>query len=257
MNERNSKRVTGNLDPNEGLVEVCVFARQRGAIRSAIDIWTGRLGLLNLAQLSDQFGRVIVWDDIRGDKTIPRSIGEILRAIEMYYGFKPKIGTNATVHVGSIDGLARSTDAFFNTSDFSLLKMAHQRIAVVDLGSCGTTRLRWLDLIPLLRKCYSHIVGIDFSASGFRGLDSEVKLAHGLTGAKQETLSTCDYWLLASDKSISRLLDLSFEARSVAFTTAVDELCGALASAECIKKVFSNATVRSFITINAQAHGNS
>jgi hypothetical protein len=76
MNERNPQRV--HLDHNEGLVEVCVFARQRGKIRSPVDIWTGRLGLLNVAQLSDQFGRVIVWDDIRGDKTTPRSIGEIL-----------------------------------------------------------------------------------------------------------------------------------------------------------------------------------
>src|SRR6185437_3279591 len=111
MNERNAQ----HLDHNEGLVEVCVFARQRGSLHSPVDIWTGRLGLLNVAQLSDQFGRVIVWDDIRGDKTIPRSIGEILRAIETYYGFKPKIGTNASVHLGGIDGLARSTDDFFNT----------------------------------------------------------------------------------------------------------------------------------------------
>lgn len=240
MNERNPQRV--HLDHNEGLVEVCVFARQRGKIHRPVDIWTGRLGLLNVAQLSDQFGRVIVWDDIRGDTTIPRSIREIFRAIEMYYGFKPKIGTNATVHVGSIDGLTRSTDAFFNTLDFSFLKMAHQRIAVVDLGSCGTTGLRWLDLIPLLRRCYSHIVGIDFSAPEFCGLDPEFKLPHGLTGPQQETLYACDYWLLASDKSISRQVDLSCEARSDAFTAAIDELCGALASAECIKKAFSNAT---------------
>jgi hypothetical protein len=194
LNERNPQRV--HLDHNEGLVEVCVFAKQRGKIHSPVDIWTGRLGLLNVAQLSDQFGRVIVWDDIRGGTTIPRSIREILRAIEMYYGFKPKIGTNATVHVGSIDGLARSTDAFFNTLDFSFLKVAHQRIAVVDLGSCGTTGLRWLDLIPLLRKCYSHIVGIDFSAPEFCGLDPEFKLPHGL-------------WLPTRDAVCLRLLAFS------------------------------------------------
>ena len=105
--------------------------------------------------------------------------------------------------------------------------MAHQRIAVVDLGSCGTTGLRWLDLIPLLRRCYSHIVGIDFSAPEFCGslpppplspspppppspspLDPEFKLPHGLTGPQQGTLYACDYWLLASDKSISRQVDL-------------------------------------------------
>lgn len=242
MNERNPKQAICNSDGNEGLVEVCVFARKRGNIQSPVDIWTGRLGLLNVAQLSDQFGRVIVWDDIRGDKTIPQSIDEIFRAIEMYYGFKPKIPTNATVHVGSIGGLARSTDAFFNTLDFSFLKMAGQRIAVVDLGSCGTTGLRWLDLIPLLRRCYSHIVGIDFSAPEFCGLDPEFKLPHGLTGAQQETLYACDYWLLASDRSISRQVDLSIEARSDAFTAAIDVLCGALASADCIEKAFSNAT---------------
>jgi hypothetical protein len=232
---------------------VCVFARQRGSLHSPVDIWTGRLGLLNVAQLSDQFGRVIVWDDIRGDKTIPRSIGEILRAIETYYGFKPKIGTNASVHLGGIDGLARSTDDFFNASDFSFLKTAHQRIAVVDLGSCGTTRLRWLDLIPLLRRCYSHIVGIDVSAPEFCGLDPEFKLPHGLTGPQQEALYACDYWLLASDESISRQFDLSFEARSDAFTTATNELCGALASAECIKKAFGGATVHSFIAVGPGA----
>jgi hypothetical protein len=249
MNERNAQ----HLDHNEGLVEVCVFARQRGSLHSPVDIWTGRLGLLNVAQLSDQFGRVIVWDDIRGDKTIPRSIGEILRAIETYYGFKPKIGTNASVHLGGIDGLARSTDDFFNASDFSFLKTAHQRIAVVDLGSCGTTRLRWLDLIPLLRRCYSHIVGIDVSAPEFCGLDPEFKLPHGLTGPQQEALYACDYWLLASDESISRQVDLSFEARSDAFTTATNELCGALASAECIKKAFGGATVHSFIAVGPGA----
>jgi hypothetical protein len=164
----------------------------------------------------------------------------------MYYGFKPEIGTNATVHVGRIDGLARSTDVF-NTLDSSFLKTAPQRIAVVDLGSCGTTGLRWLDLIPLLRRNYSHIVGIDVSAPEFCGLDLEFKLSHGLTGPQQEALYACDYWLLASDKSISRQVDLSFEARSAAFTTAIDELCGALASAESIKKAFSSATIRSFI----------
>ncbi len=195
---------------------MCVFARKRGNIQSPVDIWTGHLGLLNVAQLSDQFGRVIVWGDIRGDKTIPQSIDEIFRAIEMYYGFKPKISTNAIVHVGSIGGLARSTDAFFNTLDFSFLKMAGQRIAVV--------------------------VGIDFSAPEFCGLDPEFKLPHGLTGAQQETLYACDYWLLASDRSISRQVDLSIEARSDAFTAAIDELCGALASAECFEKAFSNAT---------------
>jgi hypothetical protein len=257
MNEPDQKRVTSDSDHNQGLVEVCVFARQPGKMHGAIDVWTGRIGLLNLAQLSDQFGRVIVWDDIRGDKTIPRSIDEIFRAIERYNGFKPKLGTNASVHIGDIEGIARSTEAFFKPLDFSFTKMAQQRIAVVDFGSCGTTRLRWLDLIPLLRRCYSHIVGINFSVPSFCGLDPEFELPDGLTSAEKRDLSACDYWLLANDKSISRQFDLSCEARSDAFTTAIDELCGALASAECIKKAFSHTTVRGFTKIGAQACGNS
>jgi hypothetical protein len=240
MKNCNRERDTSSSNDNDGLIEVCVFARQRGSTHRAIDVWSGRCGLLNLVQLSDQFGRVVVWDDILGDRAVPQSVREILGVIERYYGFKAVVGANAAVHIGGLDELARSTEVFFNSSDFSSMKIAHERIAVLDLGSCGTTCLHWSDLIPLLRRCYSHLVGVDFCAPQFCGLDPEFQLPHGLTKGQYQTLSACDHWLLANDKSISDQADLSVESRSDAFTAAVEELCGALASAECIHKAFSS-----------------
>jgi hypothetical protein len=228
MNNSNRERDTSSSNDNDGLIEDCVFARQRGSADCALDVWSGRCGLLNLAQLSDQFGRVVVWDDILGDRALPQSEPTIFGAIERYYGFKAVVGANAAEHIGDLDELARSTEVFFNSSDFNSLKVARERIAVLDLGSCGTTRLHWSDLIPLLRRCYSHLVGVDFSAPQFCGLDPEFQLPHGLTKGQQQTLSTCDYWLLAIDKSISDEADLSMECRSNAFTAAVEELCGVL-----------------------------
>jgi hypothetical protein len=246
MIDRSRKRVADHLDQNEGLVEVCVFARQQGKGK-AVDVWTGRVGLLDLEHLSDQFGRVIVWDDIRGDKTIERSVNEILLAIAKYYGFTPRVGTDASVHVGGIDALAGSLDILLSISDDRSLKTAHDQIAVVDLGSCGTTRLQWLDIIPLLRRYYSYVVGINFSTPELCGLDPEFKLPDGLTRDDQRVLLACDYWLLASDKSISGQVGLSVEARTNAFTKAVNELCGELASAEFVKDVFSGEAVRRFV----------
>src|SRR5690348_1831499 len=74
---------------NDRLAELCVIARQPGTLSTAvIDVWTGQIGLLDLFQLSERFGRVVVWDDIRGDRATSQEIADILFAIEKYFGIK-------------------------------------------------------------------------------------------------------------------------------------------------------------------------
>src|SRR5262245_58080436 len=58
---------------NDCLIEICVIARQRGTLPNAvIDVWTGQIGTLDLSQLPEHRGRVVVWDDVRGPLTRDR-----------------------------------------------------------------------------------------------------------------------------------------------------------------------------------------
>src|SRR5712675_2261255 len=74
------------IGSNDGLAELCVIARKPGTLPNAVvDVWTGQIGSFDFEQLPEQFGRVIVWDDIRGDRRLSRSIADILIAIEEYF----------------------------------------------------------------------------------------------------------------------------------------------------------------------------
>src|SRR5215475_4275547 len=83
-----SRCARATIDPtNDGLTEICVVARQPGALpKPVIDVWTGQIGELDLRQLPDRLGRVVVWDDVRGDRAHSREIAGIVLAIERYFG---------------------------------------------------------------------------------------------------------------------------------------------------------------------------
>src|SRR5215831_10055456 len=138
---------------NDCLIEICVIARQRGTLPNAvIDVWTGQIGTLDLSQLPEYLGRVVVWDDVRGDRALSREIADILSAIEECFGIKPNLGSNATAHLGHFGGISLSIDKLLRTFKPSYPDAIGRRIAVIDLSSCGLTRLRWLDIMPSLRR---------------------------------------------------------------------------------------------------------
>src|SRR5690242_8765187 len=85
-----SRSACATIDPsNDGLTEICVVARQPGALpKPVIDVWTGQIGKLDVRQLTDRLGRVVVWDDVRGDRALPREIAGIFLAIEQYFGIQ-------------------------------------------------------------------------------------------------------------------------------------------------------------------------
>ena len=83
---------------NDGLAEVCVVARQPGTLSNAvIDVWTGQIGTLDLSQLPEHLGRVVVWDDVRRDRALSQEVANILFAIEEYWDqAKPGFQCNST-----------------------------------------------------------------------------------------------------------------------------------------------------------------
>jgi hypothetical protein len=240
---------------NDGLTELCVIARQPGTLSNAvIDIWSGQIGTLDLLQLPEHFGRVVVWDDLRGDRALSREIAEILFAIEQYFGIKPNLGFNATAHLGHFSGLSLSINNLLQTFKPSYPDATGRRIAVIDLSSCGLTRLRWLDIIPSLRRYYKSVIGVDFMVPDLCVLDSAFEPPHGLSGLALDTMQACDYWLLANDQPISGRNELSIEERSFEFTRSIRDLCDCITSEkDDIATAISLSAKRWFATFGAHA----
>lgn len=210
-------------DWNAGLAELFVLTRQPGSSSVIIDIWTSQIGSLDLALLPEQLGRAVLWHDVRGATGLARSISEIISASEECFGIKPVLGSNAAAVIASVE-FQSSFEILLNSFAPALLKTIGRRIAVIDLSSCGLTRLQWLDVIPLLRSLYTHIVGVDYSVPGLCELYHKLEPQHRLSNLARRTLQVCDYWLLASDQSISGRVELSSEERSLAFTTSLGHL---------------------------------
>lgn len=142
----------------------------------------------------------------------------------------------------------------FNTFEPGHLGAIEPRIAIVDLISCGLTSLRWQDIIPLLRRHYTRVVGVDYSFPQMCELDAEFQAPHGLSGLAHSAMRACDYWLLVSDESFSGRVELSTEERSLEFTKSIHDLCVSLASAETdIHTTSTSLAKRQLVMFRARA----
>jgi hypothetical protein len=239
---------------NDGLTEICVVARQPGALpKPVIDVWTGQIGELDLCQLPDRLGRVVVWDDVRGDRALSREIAGIVLAIEQYFGIKANLDTNATAHLGQFSGPFLLNDKLLHISTLSDRDAIERRTAVIDLSSGGLTRLRWLDIIPSLRRHYTHVIGVDMSVPDLCELDAAFEPPHRLSDLALHTTRACDYWLLARAEPISRRVELSAEERSFDFTKLIQDLCDCIASApNDIETAMGSIATRQFATFGVR-----
>ena len=251
-----SRSARATIDPsNDGLTEICVVARQPGALpKPVIDVWTGQIGELDLCQLPDRLGRVVVWDDVRGNRALSHEIAGIVLAIERYFGIKANLDTNATAHLGHFSGPFLSNDKLLHIFAPSDRDAIERRTAIIDLSSGGLTRLRWLDIIPPLRRYYTHVIGVDMSVPDLCELDAAFEPPHRLSDLALNTIRACDYWLLARDESIFRRVELSAEERSFEFTKLILDLCGCIASApHDIETAIGSIATRQFATFGARA----
>ena len=240
-----------NDTSNDGLTALCVITRQPGIFsNSIVDVWTGQIGILDFALSPEQLGRVVVWHDVRGAKGLSESIDDILCATEEYFGIRPILGCNAAAHVGHFIGLSSSIDALLKHFE-SASPDGAERIAVIDLSSCGLTRLDWLDIIPLQRRYYTHVIGVDYSFPSLCELDTEFEPPHGLSRSAWSAMHACDYWLIPSDGSLCGQSEVSIEERATEFTKLIRELCVALANSE--GDIHTALAERKFLMFGASA----
>jgi len=68
-----------------------------------------------------------------------------------------------------------------------------------------------------------------------------------------ETLQACNYWLLASDGSLSDRIDLSTEERSLQFTKSIVALCDHIAVQTNIETAIGTIAQRQFATFGVRS----
>ncbi|MCP1768651.1 twin-arginine translocation signal domain-containing protein [Bradyrhizobium japonicum] len=129
---------------NDDLTELCVFAWNEGTSPArTLDLWMARCGSIDVSRLSDVPGRCVVWDDITSERTTERSVEAIKSAIPHYFDFsidddKP----NLAIHLGEIEGLPETLSNVLARLR-SEQTLPAECTAIVDLSSCGVTRLQW------------------------------------------------------------------------------------------------------------------
>lgn len=213
-----------------------------------VDLWMARCGSINICRLSDVLGRFVIWDDITSDRTEERCIGAIKSAISRYFEIPIHVdASNSATHVGEIEGAPEAlSNALARFSSKQALPAG--RTAIVDLSSCGVTQLQWRDLIPRLKKAYGQVVGVDYTDPNLSDADPAYYDAPYATSQESwRTLSSCDFWAVASDRSLSHHPNLCFEARAARFTEALNELAERIALAPDVEVGFLQGTQKHFL----------
>lgn len=233
---------------DEGLTGVCVVAwNESKSPARTVDLWMARCGSIDVSQLTDVL-RTFVWDDITSNRSEERSIGAIKSAISRYFDMSiHSDGSNSVTHVGEIEGVPVAvSNAIARLRRRQTLPA--ECTAILDLSSCGVTRLQWRDLIPCLKQAYGKVVGVDYTASHLSEADPAYYDAPYSTSQESwRTLVACDFWAIASDASLSDQPSLCLEARATLFTGALNELAQQIALAPDVRDGFVQGAQKNFL----------
>jgi hypothetical protein len=225
---------------NRGLVEACCVAWKQARFgRRIVDLRTARCTSIHPFQFPDTIGLVVVWDDLISDRDVRSNVLEIQSAISKYFDVSIAADkTNACVHFGKAELVKDALGPLF-IQKVAFREFREDRVAIVDLGSCGLTRLDWHHLIPFLRSLYGTVVGLDYSFPEFAEVDPDFFCApHFTSDSCWRNLASCDHWAIASDVSLSQRSDLSNEDRKLAFTSYLCDFAVELGNAERIEEGF-------------------
>jgi hypothetical protein len=149
------------------------------------------------ATLPDNVSRVVVWDDVFSSGNVTKDVESILDVIPQYYGFNPLIGANSLAF--HLEGFTEIGSIATKRLPEKVCASSYQRIALIDIDSCGISRYDWPDILPRLHSRYDLIIGfVHFVGRGpahLRKLCDEV-LDNSRTWA---ALACCNLSLLTSD----------------------------------------------------------
>lgn len=217
----------------------CIFARTDGK-RSPpdnapstpiIDFWTFRVSEIETNKLAASVGRVIIWDDLFSSRTLARSVKSILEVFPEWYNFDPLLG-RCSIH---LDGFSEIGPAAQAVLPATTRPIPSHRLALIDVQSCGVSRIDWPDILPYLRNSYDVVIG--FAHFAGRGPNHPHDLCNGALGNSRtsNTLACCDlsFWTSDSLLGVDGVLDC--EARAPVLTTLIDNLVQVLSATNLVR----------------------
>jgi hypothetical protein len=200
------------------LLHGCIFARMDAKRSSSghalsapsIDFWTFRVSEIESSTLPASVARVIIWDDVFSPRTLARGVRSILEVIPEWYGLDPLLG-RCSFHIDGFSEIGPVAKALLPATTGPIRS---HRLALIDVESCGVSRIDWPDVLPHLRNSYDFIIG--FAHFVGRGPSHRLELCDGPLDNSRiaNTLACCDLSFWTSDSLLGFHEELDYEARA-------------------------------------------
>jgi len=223
------------VDEDE-LLHGCIFARMDGKRSSSddalsapsIDFWTFRVSEIESSALAASVGRVIIWDDLFSPRTLARSVKSVLEAFPEWYGLDPLLG-RCSFHIDGFSEIGPVAKAVLPATTGPIGSL---RLALIDVASCGDSRIDWPDLLPHLHNSHDLIIG--FAHFAGRGPSHPLELYDGPLDNSRiaNTLACCDFSFWTSDYLLGFDEVLDWETRAPLLVAVVHDLVHALATTD-------------------------
>lgn len=212
-------RMDGKQSPSEGALSI-----------PAVDFWTFRVGEIETSRLAGSVGRVIIWDDLFAPRSLARSVKSILDVFPEWYGFDPLL-ERCSFHLDGFSELGRVARAVLPAPRGSTRS---SRLALIDVESCGVSRIDWPDILPYLRDFYDVVIG--FAHFAGRGPSHPHELPNGASNSRtSNAFKCCDFSFWTSDSLLGFDEVLDYETRAPVLTTLVHDLIQALSATDLVR----------------------
>lgn len=152
-----SASVTGDGD---GLLHAILFVTIPGealpayASASRIDVWTYRVSEIDCGSLPAFAGRIILWDEVLSPRSLRRSVQAMINGVAGWYDLRTRTA-DWSFHVQGLGEIGVHVKAAVSPEQVD----GSHRVALIDVTSCGLSRIDWPDILPFLRASYDVVVG--------------------------------------------------------------------------------------------------
>ncbi|MHC2664582.1 hypothetical protein ACMA5K_33920 [Bradyrhizobium diazoefficiens] len=156
---------------------------------SKIDVWTFRVSEIDCSSLPASVGRIIVWDEVFSPRGLRGSVQAMIDAVADWYDFES--GTaDWSLHIHGFGEISCQVQAAALPGHAD----GSHRVALIDVTSCGLSRIDWPDILPCLRASYDVVVGFAH-VPGRKRLGGEDSCGRRMANV----LASCDVALWTND----------------------------------------------------------
>jgi len=204
--------------------------REENLPGSSIDFWTFRVSEIESSDLPPEIGQIVIWDEVFSRRSLAKNVRNIFEALPRYYGFE--LAASSNTFAFHLDGFGDLSSAVATLLADGNSAHPTSSIALIDLNSCGVTRLEWRDILPHLRPHYDLVIGLaHFAGRGPQDWHVRFGDDEGQSSLRA-AIAQCDLAFLTSDASLGFDDMLTHEVRSSPLNKLVHDLIRALSSSD-------------------------